>query len=204
MAHKSLWFQGRSPYVVPKCDGRMIPTCPKSERIAGEYNRGYFTLTNVLNPTYSYDDYGMETPLKQELAEVKVGDYVWMLLVPPMHVITGYFAYNDTTYTEGSDLSTMGGISLTLVSAKFSASDADGNCPIMEPETPHAGLVFPETPNPQKQVAYTYTTEVTPVGVWKGVGFKVDALPENKTLADIVGRIVIGCHVMDLDAQSFM
>ena len=203
MAHKSLWFQGKTPFVVPKCDGKIPQTCPKSKRIAAEYNRGFFTLTNVLNPNIFYDDYGAETPLKKELREVAVGDYLWLVLVPPEHRIIDVFAYNEPTTTEHSSLQSMGGITLSLVTGKFKEADKDGNCE-MTGEENHGTLVMPATADAAKQFLATKIDVTNDISTWTGVGIKVDALPANTTLADIVGKIVVGCHAIDYDAQTFM
>lgn len=203
MAHKSLWFQGKTPFVVPKCDGRIPQTCPRSKRIAAEYNRGFFTLTNVLNPNIFYDDYGAETPLKQELREAKVGDYLWLVLVPPKHHVTDVFAYNETTTTEHSSLVTMGGITLSLVTGVFKAEDADGNC-AMQAEENQGTLVMPADVGAKEQFLRTAVDITNDPDTWTGVGIKIEALPAGKTLADIVGKIVVGCHAVDYDAQTFM
>ena len=128
MAHKQMWYQGQAEYKVPKCDGKPSFTCPKSKRIAVEYNRGYFTLTNVINPNIFYDNLGVEGWLYKELKETAVGDYLWLVLVPPKHHMTDVFLYNETTLTEHSSLVSMGGISLTLVTGEFTEADADGKC----------------------------------------------------------------------------
>lgn len=203
MAHKSIWFQGKKPFVVPECDGRIPQTCPLSKRIAAEYNRGYYTLTNVLVPNVMYDDIGYELPLKQELRELKVGDYLWMILVPPQHMVIDMFIYNDTTNAMHSNLDTMGGITLSLVSGKFSKADSNGDCGVSG-EKVEGTIVMPAGPNAKQQFVVSTSGTVLDAEKWVGIGIKIDALPNNKTLADIVGRIVVGAHVVDYDAQVFM
>lgn len=203
MAHTSLWFQGTTPFVVPKCDGKIPQTHPQSKRIAREYNRGYFTLTNVLNPNIFYDDYGAELPLKEMLRDVKVGDYLWLVLVPPKHHINDVFTYNETTYTEHSSLQTMGGITLSLVTGKFKATKGDEDR-VMAGEVNHGTLVMPATKDAKEQFLRVATDITNDPETWTGVGIKVDALPKGKSLADIVGKIVVGCHTIDYDAQTFM
>lgn len=201
--HKSLWFQGAAPFVVPKCDGKIPQTCPKSKRIAHEYTRGYFTLTNVFNPNIFFDDYGVETPLKKELAEAKVGDYLWAILVPPKHHIIDVFVYNELTTTAHSSLQTMGGITLSLVTGKFKAADDNGDC-LMANEVNHGTLVMPATADAKEQFLRAAVDVTNDSDTWTGVGVKIDALPDGKTLADIVGKIVVGAHAYDFDAQTLM
>lgn len=203
MAHKSLWFQGKTPFVVPKCDGKIPRTCPKSTRIAAEYNRGYFTLTNVINPNIFGYDYGVETPLKKELAEAKVGDYLWLILVPPKHHITDVFTYNEVTQTPQSSLQTMGDITLTLVTGKFKEVDENGDCMVTE-EIDHGVLAMPSGEKVKAQFVRNGVDITNDTETWTGVGLKIEALPVGKTLADIVGKIVVGAHVQDYEAQTFM
>lgn len=203
MAHKSIWFQGKTPYVVPKCDGKIPQTCPQSKRTAAEYNRGYFTLTNVIHPNNFFDDYGVESPLKKELREVKVGDYLWFALVPPKHHMTDVFVFNEPTFVEHSSLETMAGITLTLVTGEFKAADAQGDC-AMANETTHGTVSFPAGADAKEQFLRAAVDITTDIETWVGVGVKVDALPANKSLADIVGKIVVGTHAIDYDAQTHM
>ena len=72
MAHFNMWYQGQRKWNPLKCSGVPDATCPQSMRIAGEYMRGFFTLTNVLNPNLEYDNLGYELPIYQELAKAKV------------------------------------------------------------------------------------------------------------------------------------
>lgn len=203
MAHISLWFQGSIPVMALNCDGSMPQTCPKSQRIAAEYNRGYYTLTNVINPNIHLDDAGIETPLKRMLAGAKVGDYIWFALVPPKHHILDVFAYNEVTETFNSSLQSMGGITLSLVTAKFKPADANGDCEFLD-EVIHGELAMPDTPDAEEQFLRVATDITNPPRRWTGVGVRIDALPAGKTLADIVGKIAVGAHAMDYDSQTFM
>lgn len=203
MAHKSIWYQGVTPYVVPKCDGKIPQTCPQSKRVAGEYARGFYTLTNVVNPNIFYDDYGVELPIKKELRELGVGDILWFILVPPKHKLIDVFAYNETTYTEHSSLQTFAGISLSLVTGTFTGVDENGDCP-MTNETNHGTLVFPDSDDATEQFLVADVNTVNGISTYTGVGLKIDALPDGVTLADIVGKLAVGGHVLDYDAQTFM
>lgn len=204
MAHFNMWYQGQRKWNPLKCSGVPDATCPQSLRIAGEYMRGFFTLTNVLNPNLEYDNLGYELPIYQELAKAKVGDYIWQVLVPPMHTIVDVFLYNKTLLTpENSTYASFGGITLTLITGTFKAADANGDCPMTDERT-QGTLTMPEGAAATQQFFCKQTPITNPPDTWTGVGFKIDALPANKTLADIVGAIVTGAHVMDYDAQTFM
>lgn len=203
MAHKLMWFQGKLPFVVPACEDRSLETSPASKRTAKEYNRGYFTLTNVLNPNIHYDDLGIETRQKRLLKDVVKDDTLWLALVPPKHHITDVFAYNEETFTEHSSLETFGGITVTLVSADFKAADKDGNSQMGEVKE-HGTVAFPASNDAKEQFLRKATDITNGIDTWHGIGIRIDALPTNKSLADIVGKLVVGCHCIDYDAQTFM
>lgn len=203
MAHKSIWFQGRKPFVVPKCDGKIPQTAPLSKTIAAEYQRGFRTFTNVIVPNIKYDDYGAETALKKELRDVKVGDYLWFVLVPPTHYVLDVFAYNDVVAVEHSHLNTMAGIQLELVTGKFKKADENGDFPMQE-ERSFGSLIMPDGDDPDKQFVRGEVNEFNGLDTWVGVGVKVNALPEGKTLADIVGKIAVGVHALDYQSQDMM
>lgn len=204
MAHFMQWYQGKAPYEIVKCDDKYPHTCPQSKRVAAEYNRGHFTLTGVIVPNvtdglYVEPAYGAEV-----FAEAKVGDYIWLVLVPPMHHISDVFAYNDLLISlPGSSFTTFGGISLSLVTAEFKEKDADGNCQMQSGDNYCGTLVFPEGENPKKQFLYTGVNITTDPETYIGVGFKIEALPAKSTIADIMGKIALGVHVVDCQSQDF-
>ena len=204
MAHFMKWYQGKAPYEIVKCDDKYPHTCPQSKRVAAEYNRGHFTLTGVIVPNvtdglYVEPAYGAEV-----FAEAKVGDYIWLTLVPPMHHISDVFAYNDLLISlPNSSFTTFGGISLSLVTAEFKEKDADGNCEMQGGENNHGILVFPEGTNPKKQFLRASVDFTTDTETYIGVGFKVEALPAKSTIADIMGKLALGVHAVDYQSQDF-
>lgn len=204
MAHYMRWYQGEAPFEIPKCDDKFPFTCPKSKRTAAEYNRGHFTHTAVIVPNSTDGQYIEPTLDSEVFADAKVGDYIWLVLVPPMHHISDVFAYNDTLLSlAGSSFTTFGGISLSLVTAEFKEKDADGNCQMQGGETNHGTLVFPEGENPKKQFLRKGVDITTDTETYIGVGFKVEALPAKSTIADIMGKIAIGAHTVDYQSQDF-
>lgn len=204
MAHYMRWYQGDIPYEIPKCDDKHPFTCPKSKRTAAEYNRGHFTHTAIIAPN-STDGQYVERTLDSDLfEEVKVGDYVWLVLVPPMHHISDVFAYNDTLLSlPRSNLTSFGGISLALVTAQFKGKDDNGDCLMQGSETNHGTLAFPEGENPKKQFLRVGVDITNDPETYVGIGFKVEALPAKRTIADIMGKIAIGGHTVDYQSQDF-
>lgn len=204
MAHYMRWYQGEAPFEIPKCDDKFPFTCPKSKRTAAEYNRGHFTHTAVIVPNSTDGQYIEPTLDSEVFADAKVGDYIWLVLVPPMHHISDVFAYNDTLLSlPGSSFTTFGGISLSLVTAEFKEKDADGNCQMQGGETNHGTLAFPEGKNPKKQFLRAGVDITTDTETYIGIGFKVEALPAKRTIADIMGKIAIGGHTVDYQSQDF-
>ena len=204
MAHYMRWYQGEAPFEIPKCDDKFPFTCPKSKRVAAEYNRGHFTLTGVIVPNVTDGLYVEPAYDAEVFAEAKVGDYIWLTLVPPMHHISDVFAYNDLLISlPGSSFTTFGGISLSLVTAEFKEKDADGNCQMQGGETNHGTLAFPEGENPKKQFLRAGIYLTTDTETYIGIGFKVEALPAKRTIADIMGKIAIGGHTVDYQSQDF-
>lgn len=204
MAHYMRWYQGEAPFEIPKCDDKHPFTCPKSRRTAAEYNRGHFTHTAVIVPNGTDGQYIEPTLDSEVFAEAKVGDYIWLVLVPPMHHINDVFAYNDTLLSlPGSSFDTFAGISLSLVTAEFKEKDKNGNCTMQGSDTNHGTLAFPKGPNAKQQFLRTAVDITNDPETWTGVGFKVEALPAKLTMADIMGKIAIGCHTVDYQSQDF-
>lgn len=205
MAHFMRWYQGKAPYVIPKCDDKFPFTCPKSRLTAAEYNRGHFTHTAVIVPNMARSGYLVEqTYGAEEYEDMKIGDYVWLVLVPPMHHVSDVFAYNGLSMgLPGSSYSTFGGITLSLVTAKFKEAKDDGTCSMEGTETNHGSLAFPESTEAKQQFLRAGTDITNNTETWLGVGFKIEALPAKRTLADIMGKIAIGCHSVDYQSQDF-
>ena len=204
MAHFMKWYQGKAPYEIVKCDDKYPHTCPQSKRVAAEYTRGHFTLTGVLVPHVTDGRYVEPAYDAEVFAEAKVGDYIWLTLVPPMHHVSDVFAYNDLLISlPGSSFTTFGGISLSLVTAEFKEKDADGNCQMQGGENNHGILVFPEGTNPKKQFLRASVDFTTDTETYIGVGFKVEALPAKSTIADIMGKLALGVHAVDYQSQDF-
>ena len=204
MAHFMKWYQGKAPYEIVKCDDKYPHTCPQSKRVAAEYNRGHFTLTGVIVPNVTDGLYVEPAYDAEVFAEAKVGDYIWLTLVPPMHHISDVFAYNDLLISlPGSSFTTFGGISLSLVTAEFKEKDADGNCQMQGGENNHGILVFPEGTNTKQQFLRASVDFTTNTETYIGVGFKVEALPAKSTIADIMGKLALGVHAVDYQSQDF-
>lgn len=200
MAHYKLWYQGSSNPTLPTCAGKPTFTCPQARTVAAEYGYGYYNLSNVLVPTTGYETESYETWLREELRTKNVGDYLWLVLAPPMHVVRGVYAHNATNLIEQSSLATMDGITLSLVTGEFAEANADGNCE-MRNEQVHGALAFTAA---EPQVLFKPVEVVNDHKTWLGVGLRIDALPSDGALAEIIGKISCGCHLTSYDTQNFM
>lgn len=203
MAHFIMFHQGKNQNLsLPDCGGGPQFDCPRSKRIAAEYRRGFFTLTNVLNPNLNGVEYCGSSYWQHRLAdEVQIGDTLWFVLVPPKHKLIDVAAYGEATFAEGSTLASLGGLTADLVVGKFAAADTNGQCTPTEVET-KGTVAFPEGADPEEIFVQADVNKVTQPTEWLSVGLKITALPtEAVSLAEIEARVAVVAHVMDYDAQ---
>ena len=203
MAHFIMFHQGKNQNLsLPDCGGGPQFDCPRSKRIAAEYRRGFFTLTNVLNPNLNGVEYCGSSYWQHRLAdEVQIGDTIWFVLVPPKHKLLDVASYGEATLAEGSTLASLGGLTADLVVGKFKAADANGLCEPTEIET-NGTVAFPEGADPEEIFVQADVNKVTQPTEWLSVGLKITALPtEAVSLAEIEARVAVVAHVMDYDAQ---
>lgn len=203
MAHFIMFHQGKNKNLsLPDCGGGPQFDCPRSKRIAAEYRRGFFTLTNVLNPNLNGVEYCGSSYWQHRLAdEVQIGDTLWFVLVPPKHKLIDVAAYGEATFAEGSTLASLGGLTADLVVGKFAAATANGQCTPTEVET-KGTVAFPEGADPEEIFVQADVNKVTQPTEWLSVGLKITALPTKAvSLAEIEARVAVVAHVMDYDAQ---
>ena len=93
MADLILWNQGKLDFIVPKCSNDRPATCPMSKRVASEYGTGYFTLSNAICPYVTREK--RDQTLARPLQEIKADDYIWLLLVPPEHMVLDIFVKSE-------------------------------------------------------------------------------------------------------------
>lgn len=205
MANLLMWYQGNAATNVPNCGEGPEFQCPVSKRIASEYGRDHYTLTNVVNPNmgeYARDD-GW---LNRKYAEVKAGDILWLILVPPVHCVEDVAIITEETMAEYSSMESLGGGIMTLVGAKFSAADeTTGLCVPVGLVTDYnvvnfaAGALAKPTADRTKTDIFLAPTE------WYGVGIRVDTMPTGLvSLADITAKIAVVAHVQGYDSQTHM
>lgn len=205
MANHLMWHQGNAAGNYPNCEGGPEFQCPKSKRIAAEYMRDFFTLTNVIAPYFDPDNFGNMGWGYEKLKEVAVDDTIWLVLVPPKHKVIDVAIESHEANIELASLASLGGLSVDLVGAKFSEG-VDGVCePVGVAPTVHSSIVFPSDALalPQFQAADVGITNSTTE--WYGVGVTIKALPTGATtLADITALIAVIAHVYSYDYQLHM
>lgn len=204
MANILMWFQGNSAGEYPNCEGGPEFQCPKSKRIAATYMRDFFTLTNVIAPYFDPDNYGNEGWMKRRLAEVAVGDTLWLALVPPKHKVIDVAIESYEPNIDLAALASLGGLSVDLVGAKF-AEGVDGVCEPTAVATVHASVVFPTGEAAAPQFQQADVDLVNGIGEWYGVGITIKALPTAAaSLADITAVIAVIAHAHSYDYQLHM
>lgn len=209
MANHIMFHQGKGKvFTLPDCGGGPQFTAPTSKRIAAEYHRGFYTLTNVLNPVWDNNYYGRENWQQKFLQDVAVGDTIWCLYVPPKHNVYDVAGYAEKTFADGSSLESIGGAEFELVSGTVEvqtvrmASEVNQDVAVTEVKT-HGTLAFPEGTNPAEVFAQAKIEKVTVPGKGMVVGLKVNKMPKGKlNLADIRAKIAVVAHVMSYDAQN--
>lgn len=203
MANILMWHQGRRETRPLDVGGPQF-SCPESKRIAAEYNRGHYTLTNVLNPKWDNNYYGRENWQQKLVEDVKVGDVIWFVLVPPKHNTYDVAAFAEETLADGSTLATLAGMKSDLVTAKFAEEDDKGLC---EPTglTVQGSVNFPSGKDPEEIFVQKKIEVVTSPKEWLGVGLRINAFPTGKnSLEHIRAKIAVVAHAIGYDAQTHM
>ena len=204
MANHLMWFQGNSAGFYPNCDGGPEFQCPKSKRIAAEYMRDFFTLTNVVAPYFDPDNYGNMGWAYEKLKDIKEGDTLWLVLVPPKHKVIDVAIESAEAKLEDADIGTLGGLSVDLVGAKFDQGDG-GVCEPVGDVTTHTSVTFPDGEDAEPVFQAADVNILNNTKEWYGVGIKVNALPTTvDSLADITGFIAVIAHVYSYDYQLHM
>lgn len=197
MANYLMWYQGNQGQEFPNCDGyRFVP--PVSTKIASEYQREKFFLSNVINNHY-FDEIGIDTNRKKSLETIVANDVLWLLAIPPTHFVEDAIMYAEETWAEGSDLDSLAGAKLTLVQGKFTKENGTPS------DIQELGSITYTKGNRVKQVAHKAINYLTKPTEWLGIGIKVATLPTvNRGLADVTAKIAVGCHVKAYDTQTHM
>lgn len=204
MANILMWHQGSRTTKAFDCGGGPQFSCPESKRVAAEYKRGFYTLTNVLNPNWDNNYYGRENWQQKLVEDVKVGDVVWFVLVPPKHNTYDVAAFAEETLTDGSTLASLAGMRADLVTAKFSEA---GNNNLCEPTnlTTQGTVNFPAGTDPDEVFVQKKIEVVNSPKEWLGVGLRINAFPTGATsLENIRAKIAVVAHVLGYDAQTHM
>lgn len=204
MANILMWHQGSRTTTAFDCGGGPQFSCPESKRVAAEYKRGFYTLTNVLNPNWDNNYYGRENWQQKLVEDVKVGDVVWFVLVPPKHNTYDVAVFAEETLTDGSTLASLSGMRADLVTAKFTEA---GNNNLCEPTnlTTQGTVNFPAGTDPDEVFIQKKIEVVNNPKEWLGVGLRINSFPTGATsLENIRAKIAVVAHVLGYDAQTHM
>lgn len=202
-----MYHQGRGKeFSLPNCGSGPEFTCPTSKRIAAEYHRSFFTLTNVLNPNWDNAYYGRETWQQKFLDNVEVGDTIWFVYVPPKHNLYDVAAYAEKTLADGSSLTSLAGMELELVTGDVEVTLGDKeNVTSCDPTNvqSHGTLTFPAGTDPEEIFVQAKIEKLTTPKTGIVVGLKINKAPTDKdNLKDIRSKIAVVAHVLGYDAQT--
>lgn len=106
MAKSVVLYDGGQPlFKFPACDATRDFGCKFPTQIAGEYERGHFTLGNILQP--AAHPYQRDAFLKLKKTDTEVD--VALLVVPELHAVTQLFVHIDPNAPAGTDCCTARG-----------------------------------------------------------------------------------------------
>ncbi|ETD67548.1 hypothetical protein V757_11200 [Pelistega indica] len=126
----SLYDGGTPQFVFPAADATRRFGCRLPTQVAGEFDRGHFTLGNVLQPAaFPYQ--------RDALAKIKAADVpvdVALLVVPELHSITQVFVHSNPTATVAGQnccsavTDSMQGVTFDVFAKLVDATKCGGGC----------------------------------------------------------------------------
>lgn len=189
------------PECLPICDGcrssDMSEHLPFPGKIAGEYNRGNFTLGQSLNPAVNQRQ---RTALGCVAAAV--GDFIPLLLVPELHTIDDVFVEvqtDQTIYVPNVHVlsNNMAGLTFDVEARIYDANGVQtGTIALGAPLTGVAGNVDSAV---RVAVSPAAGGEFVPTGSYVLIGPVLTGLPATAgvTMDKISGQIAVVTHVRD-------
>ena len=209
MANHIMYHQGKGhKFSLPECGGGPQFTCPTSKRVAAEYHRGFYTLTNVFNPHMDNNYYGREHWQQKMAEDIKVGDVVWFVYVPPKHSLYDVAAYGEKTLADASSLESLAGMELELLTGSVNVTSGMKEDTVTCDPTDlasHGTLSFPSGTDPEEVAVQAKIEKFTAPKKGIVVGLKVNRMPTGKlTLQDIRSKLAVVAHVLSYDSQTHM
>lgn len=170
--------------------------CP-AERIAGEYQHGFFTLGNSFNPLFSI---GQASALKQ--AKIAVGSFIGLAVVPEHHTIVDVAAqvfpvqYERGYPTRPNTDGMVFGYEARIYDAATGKEEGT-----VELATPLNGIPANEYSFKRSPVKPGEAGFFVPTGKVVVLGLKVESLPSDKNtpIEETTGRVEISAHVWDYE-----
>lgn len=168
------------------------------ERIAGEYQHGFFTAGNSFNPQ---DSIGQGEAI--DMAEVGVGDFIGLFLIPEHHTLIDVAVKTVPTQPNRGYPTPVNsdGLAFDYEVRKYSV-DTDAETGKVDLVSDMSGI----TPNvslfKRSAVMPTDGGYFVPTGEFLVLGLKVTSLPSdsNVKLSDVTCRVEITGHVYDYEA----
>lgn len=171
-------------------------------RIAGEYMHGFFTAGASFNPLFSI---GQAEVLRK--AEVQVGDYIDLFVIPEHHTIVDLAALvvpaqQERGYAvrQNSD-----GLAFSMEAHIIDAEtlDHEGDVELVEAMT---GLTANGAMMKRTAVKPANGGYFIPTGKAVKLVLKVEGLPTDKftTIADVTSRVEVSAHVFDYEVPMHL
>lgn len=186
-------YKGGTPQVVfPGCFGQNVFGPPFPTRVAGEFDRGDFTLGDVLQPAsrrYQAD----------ALSTAAVGDVADMVVVPEQHSMTELFVETDPNPSRmasvGCAADSMNGVTFDIVGTYYDNTTFAAIGPFVAP----AG--FTGLNANVAAAVHAFAQVYVPTGQSLVLGVKLNSAPTNTsvTFSDMAGRIALVAKVHDFD-----
>lgn len=169
-----------------------------ADRIAGEYQHGFFTAGNSFNPMFAM---GQAEAL--DLAKVKVGDFIGMFTIPEHHTLIDVAVKTVPHQPERGypGRPNAAGLMFEYEIRKFN-KDTHKETGKVDLVSDMTGLVANEAMFKRSAIKPTEGGYFVPTGEFLVLGLKVTSMPTDTTvkLSDVTCRVEVTGHALDYEA----
>lgn len=166
-----------------------------ASRIAGEYQKGFFTAGGSFNPMFSI---GQDHAI--DVANVGVGDFVKLFVIPSEHTILDVAAKVIPTQSERgyNGVANADGLSFTVEARKYNQrTNAETGKVTISGDV--AGIMANTSMMKRGAVMPADGGYFVGQDEYVILGLKVDSLPNDVSLSEVTCRVEVSSHVMDYD-----
>lgn len=173
------------------------PNCPP-ERIAGEYQHGFFTAGNSFNPQ---DSTGQVEAI--DMAKVGVGDFIGLFIIPEHHTLIDVAVKTVPTQPNRGYPTPVNSAGLTLdYEVRKYSMETNAETGKVDLVSDMSGVVPSEVMFKRSAIMPSDGGYFVPTGEFLLLGLKVTSLPSdsNVKLSDVTCRVEITGHVYDYES----